>query len=129
MMLARLVITFPLVAACAHARSADEYRTDTAVVLSAHASDLKACYDQVLTTNPHAAGRVTVRFAVEEKTGRVRDVQLDTTRTTAPQEVSQCVVAALPAATLSPPDRKRGEATWSWDFAPQPGSAPVPAPK
>lgn len=123
----RMLATGALIAGCAHARSADEYRAATAATLSARQNDLKSCYDQVLTTNPHASGRVTVKFAVEEKTGLIRDVVVDPAHTTAPHELSQCVVAALPAASVSPPDRKRGDATWSWEFSAQPAPANTPA--
>ena len=111
--------------ACAHARSADQYRTDMSAALASRDADIKTCYDQVLAKNAAAAGHVTVRFAVQAKTGHITDVQVDNTQTTAPPEVGQCVAAALPAVTLSPADPKQGNATWSWDF--QAGTAAVPA--
>ena len=117
-------------AGCAHARTADQYRTDVGTALGAHDADIKSCYDGVLATTASATGRVTVQFAVEEKTGRVTDVKLDSSQTTAPDAVSQCVLAALPAVTIQPADRKRGMATWSWEFTAQaaPPAAPASAP-
>ena len=120
------LLSMVAVAACAHARTADEYRDATGTALAARSGDIKSCYDQVLTTKPSATGHVTVKFAVEEKTGRIVDPKLDSSKTTAPDEVSQCVLAAIPAVTIQPGDRKRGEGTWSWDFTAS--AAPTPAP-
>jgi len=115
-----LLAAFALLAGCAHARSAEQYRADTEAALAGRSADLKSCYDQVLATKPTAAGRVTVKLAVAAKTGKIEDVQLDPSQTTAPDELSKCVLAAVPAASLQPGDRKRGEATWSWDFTAAP---------
>lgn len=111
------------IAGCAHARTPDAYRTDTEHALAAKHDDIKACYDKVLATTPTASGRVTVGFAIEAKTGRITDPRLDSSQTTAPDPVSQCVLTALPTITLAPGDPKRGQATWSWEFqagAPKP---------
>ena len=104
-------------AGCAHARTPDAYRADTDTALATKADDIKACYNKVLAKTPTAAGRVTVTFAVEAKTGRVTDPKLDSSQTTAPDDVSQCVLAAIPALSITPADPKRGQATWSWEFA------------
>lgn len=103
-------------AGCAHARTADEYRADTDKVLATKSDDLKTCYDKALATNPAAQGSVTVTFAVEEKTGHITDAKVDTTKTTAPPVVQSCVLDVLPAVSITPADRKRGEATWTWQF-------------
>jgi hypothetical protein len=103
--------------ACAHARTADEYRDATASALATQEAGIKSCYDQLLATTPTAAGRVTVRFSIAEKTGRVTDAKLDAAQTTAPEAIGHCVLAAIPAVAITPGDRKRGEATWSWNFA------------
>lgn len=109
-------------AGCAHARTPDAYRADTATVLAAQEADFKACYDDVLKTMPTAAGHVVVNFAVEPKTGRLVDAQIDTTQTTAPDAVNQCVLHKLPELSLASGDRNRGKATWSWDFVAQPAA-------
>lgn len=103
-------------AACAHARTAAEYSADTNTALAAHDSDIKSCYDKVLATTPKAAGHVSIKFAVEPKTGKIVDPTIDAAKTTAPQDVSQCVLGAVSTAAITPGDRNRGEATWSWDF-------------
>ena len=105
------------IAACAHARSPQAYEADTAKVIATQSGTIKACYDKVLATTPTAAGRVTVNFAVAEKTGQITNPQLDSAQTTAPDAVSQCVLAALPALVIAPADPKRGLATWAWDFS------------
>jgi hypothetical protein len=110
-------------AGCAHARTPDAYRADTGTALATKASDITACYNRVLAKTPTAAGHVTVTFAVEENTGRIADPKLDSSLTTAPDDLSQCVLAAIPALSITPADPKRGQATWSWDFA-TPTTAP-----
>ena len=114
-------------AGCAHGRTADTYRADTGTVLATKDADLKACYDHVLQTQPAAAGRVTVTFSVAPKTGALQQAAVDAASTTAPEAVSQCVLAALQSLAISPPDRNRGAVTWSWDF--QPGAPPAATPK
>ncbi len=37
--------------------------------------------------------------------------------TTAPDSVGQCVIANLDGVILQPGDKRRGEATWNWDFS------------
>lgn len=106
-----------VIAGCAHARTADQYRADTDKVLAAKTDDLKACYDKVLAMAPTAQGSVTVTFAVEEKTGRITNPMVDAAKTTAPDAVQACVLGVLPALVISPGDGKRGQATWTWQFA------------
>ena len=127
-MTAKICVLAVALTACAHARTADEYRDATRAALATRTSDIKACYDHVLTTKPKATGKVTVKFAIEEKTGRVVEPKLDSSQTTAPDDVSQCVLAAMSAVTIQPGDRKRGEGTWSWDFEASATPAPAPAP-
>jgi hypothetical protein len=106
-------------AGCAHARTPDAYRADTATLLAAQDSALKACYDKVLQTMPTAAGHVVVTFDVEPKTGHLTNAAIDPAQTTAPDAVNQCVLVQLPQLALAPGDRKLGKATWSWDFVAQ----------
>jgi hypothetical protein len=101
---------------CAHARTSAEYAADTGKALSAKGPEIKACYDRVLTTNPTAAGRVAVSFTVEADNGEIDQGHVDAAQTTAPQQVSECVLAAIPTVSISPPDRKQGQASWVWEF-------------
>lgn len=116
-MRAALVTICMTLVACAHARTPDAYQADTSKLLVTKSDDMKACYDKVLASTPNAAGRVTVKFTVEAKTGRVTNPVLDGAQTTAPEPVRQCVLTAMSDLTLAPADPKTGNATWSWDFA------------
>jgi hypothetical protein len=105
-----------VLAGCAHARTSDEYAADTQKSLADKAPEIEACYNRVLATTPTAAGRVTVSFVVEADSGHFDQGRVDAAQTTAPQEVSECVLAAIPAVAISPPDRKQGQASWVWEF-------------
>lgn len=118
------------VAGCAHARTPDAYRADTAALLASRQPDIQACYDRALKQKPDALGHVVVDFDVEPKTGHLVDPAIDRTQTTAPDIVNQCVLQLLPQLYLTPGDRNRGHATWAWDFVAQsqPAAATAPAP-
>jgi hypothetical protein len=100
-----------------YARSQKDYRDDTAKVLSSKNDELDTCYDGVLKTTPTAAGKVTVQFSVEEKTGKIVDVKADPAKTTAPQALTDCVTTAITGLVLAPPDQRKGLATFEYDFA------------
>jgi len=106
------------------ARGPEQYRDDTAAVLQSKQGDIKACYDGVLKNDAGAAGRVTVNFTVERKTGTVTAVQVDPS-STAPQPVQDCVASSLQGLKLAPEDRRDGLATFSWDFTPNTPAAPA----
>lgn len=107
-----------------YARSPQQYRDDTAKVLDAKSAEINSCYDTVLKTTPAAAGKVTVVFTVEEKTGKIADAKPDPARTTAPQPLIDCVVNAINGLMLQPPDQRKGDATFEYDFT-QPAAAPA----
>jgi len=107
-----------------YARSPDQYRDDTSTLLSTKSAELNACYDNVAKAEPTAAGKVTVLFTVEKKTGKIQEVAADPARTTAPQSLVTCVATALTGLVLAPPDQRDGKATFEYDFA-RPGGAPV----
>jgi hypothetical protein len=107
-----------------YARSAEQYRNDTANLLASKNAELDTCYDNALKTTPAAAGKVTVVFTVEEKTGKIANAKADPARTTAPQVLSDCVTSAINGLSLSPADQRKGLATFEYDFARQ---APAPA--
>ncbi|HEY5960744.1 MAG TPA: AgmX/PglI C-terminal domain-containing protein [Polyangiaceae bacterium] len=102
-----------------YARSATQYRDDTAKLLSSKQTELDNCYDTAVKTAPTAAGKVTLQFNVEEKTGKLTDVKADPARTTAPQPLIDCVVNAVNGLVLDPPDQRKGIATFEYDFARQ----------
>ena len=110
-----------------YARSPDQYRDDTSNVLSSKSAELNTCYDNAVKTEPTAAGKVTVQFTVENKTGKIKDVAADPARTTAPPSLVTCVVTALNGLVLNPPDQRDGKATFEYEFA-RPAAPAAPAP-
>ncbi len=111
------------------ARSPDQYRDDTSNLLSTKSGELNACYDNVVKTEPNAAGKVTVQFTVEKKTGKISNVTADPARTTASQSLVSCVVTAINGLVLNPVDQRDGQATFEYDFArPAAPGAPPAAP-
>ena len=109
------------------ARSPEMYRDDTAALLETKNAEIRACYDQQLQANQTAAGTVRVQFMVQKDTGMIVDPQVDAAGTTAPAEVSTCVVNAINGLTLTPPDQNDGQATFTWEFVAGGAPAEVPA--
>ena len=109
-----VLIGFALAAGtgCAGAiRTADPYRDDVAKVLETKNGDVKACYDNALKTNKTLSGKVTVKFAVEMKTGVFKDIKTD-----GPPELGACVSSALNGLVLDPGDANNGDATFVYEF-------------
>jgi hypothetical protein len=105
------------------ARSPEMYRDDTGKALATKQNEIRACYDGVLKANPGARGTVTVKFDVETETGKISHVTVDKTQTTAPDPVSECVTRSIDGLTLAPPDQRKGEATWVYEFQAPPTAA------
>ena len=118
-----IFVSLAAVSGCSFAaRSPEMYRDDTKAVLEKKNDAIRACYDGVLKSTPTAQGRVTVKFDVAEDTGKIGNVTVDRTQTTAPDPVSDCVVKNIDGLTIDPPDQRKGEAMWVYDFAaPPPG--------
>lgn len=110
------------------ARSPDMYRDDTQKALATKEQDIRACYDGVLKTTPGAAGKVTVKFDVETENGKFVNVHADKGGTTAPDAVAECVTKSLEGLSIAPPDKRKGEATFVYEFAAPTGGAPAAAP-
>ncbi|MDB4939315.1 MAG: hypothetical protein JWP87_6287 [Labilithrix sp.] len=109
------------------ARSPEMYRDDTKAVLQTKSNDIRACYDGVLKTTPGAAGKVTVKFDVENEQGKIVNVTVDKPNTTAPDPVAECVTKSIAGLGISPPDARLGQATFVWEFsAPAPGVYATP---
>ncbi|NVB39705.1 AgmX/PglI C-terminal domain-containing protein [Pseudenhygromyxa sp. WMMC2535] len=112
-----------LTSACSFAaRDTDSYREDTSQLLDTREGQLQACYDQELTRSPDMAGKLTVTFTVQEKSGELTSVTWDRDRSTVSESLATCVVTALGGLALDPPDQRAGEATFSYTFA---NSAPT----
>ena len=109
------------------ARSPEMYRDDTQKVLDTKSADIKACYDGVLQGSPGVGGKVTVKFELEEDTGKIKNVVVDQPNTTAPPSVSACVQTALQGLAISPPDARLGQAAFVYEFSQPPAPAAAPA--
>lgn len=107
-------------------RSPDMYRDDTTKALSTKNEDIKACYDGAVKSHPGAAGKVTVKFNVEEKTGKFTDIAVDKANTNAADPIPECVTKAIAGLSITPGDQKKGEASFSYEFT-APAAAAAPA--
>jgi hypothetical protein len=105
-----------LLGACSfHARDADTYRQVTRELVDTRGQDLQDCYEVALRTNETVSGTVVVNFTVEKKTGKIMNPVV-APATTAPAEISKCVVNAIEGLQLDPPDAREGQATFTWRF-------------
>jgi hypothetical protein len=93
-------------------RTAEPYRDDVAKVLATKNGDVKACYDNLLKGKKDLAGKVTVKFTVEMKTGAFKDVKI----ADGPPELGTCVSSAVSGLVLSPGDINNGDATFVYEF-------------
>jgi hypothetical protein len=100
-----------------NARTPDAYRDDTAKLLATASEGITNCYNQVLKTNPTASGSVTVRFVVQDDTGKLRRIKVDPARSSAPPAVQECVTKYISDLKLEPADSQKGVAMFSWDFS------------
>jgi len=98
-------------------RNEGAYKSDTRMLLSAHNSKIKTCYDKALAQDATVAGVVVVKFKVKAETGAVVEAAVDAAGTTAPAALSTCVVRTLDGLFLEPADKNDGHATFRWDFS------------
>jgi hypothetical protein len=103
------------------ARSPEMYRDDTTKALQTKNEEIRMCYDGVLKAQPGAQGTVTVKFDVgddgaNENAGRIHNVSVDKSRSTAPDAVAQCVTKSITGLQISPADARKGEAVYSYEF-------------
>lgn len=110
------LIVLSLAGCSFHARSTEDYKTDTRKLLSSKDAEIQACYNAQLATNPAQSGKVVAQFTVEKKTGKVTEVTADPTQSTAPEGLQSCVINAVQGLSLKPEDRRDGEATFTWVF-------------
>lgn len=93
-------------------RDAKTYDDDVSKLLATKSGDVKACYDTALKANKTLAGKVTVHFTVEYKTGTFKDIKTDGDAT-----LGSCVSGALNGLVLQPPDDGHaGDATYVYEF-------------
>ena len=117
------LVSFLLAGCSFAARSPEMYRDDTKAVLDTKSNDIRACYDGVLATQPGVQGRVTVKFDVDVESGKIVNVAVDKAGTTAPAPLADCVTKSLTGLGIAPPDKMKGEATFTWEFAAPTGFA------
>lgn len=122
------LVTFAALTGCGFAaRSPEMYRDDTQKVLETKSADIKACYDGILHGKPGVGGKVTVKFEVEEDTGKLKNVTVDQASSNAPPEVGECVKKSLEGLAINPPDARLGQAAFVYEFS-QPPAPPAPPP-
>jgi hypothetical protein len=105
------------------ARGLEAYRNDTSALLETRTAQLQRCYGDALKTDAGLSGTVTVQFRVENKTGTITSPSVDHSKSTAPPVLGDCVVKAIDGLTLAPPDRNEGQATFVYEFKPNPAPA------
>ena len=104
--------------ACSHvARDTASYERDTSALLDTRADRVQACYASELARNPNLVlGTLTITFRVNKKSGKLSPADWDRNRTTVSEGLATCVVTALAGLELDEPDRRDGEATYSYSF-------------
>ncbi len=113
---AALVLATVGTSGCAFfARSAEDYRAVTRELVDTKTGSIRDCYDAALLTSQGASGSVVVNFTVAKKTGTIMNPAVDES-STAPADLSQCVVQAVDGLVLDPPDQRDGLATFTWEF-------------
>jgi hypothetical protein len=104
------------------ARDTKTYERDTSALLDTREAQLRACYDAQLVRNPSLVGKLTLTFSVEKKTGEIIELTWDKNRTTVDEILATCVMTALSGLQLAEPDRRDGQATFSYSFRVEPGA-------
>jgi PBP1b-binding outer membrane lipoprotein LpoB len=106
-----------LVGCSFYARGPDSYREAVRGMLETKRPDVEACYKRSYEADQSAQGRVIAKFDVEPKSGKVVRPEIVNEGTTANEALKQCVLSSLEGLTLAPPDQRKGEATFTWEFA------------
>ena len=113
-----ILIVLALCAGCSfYARGKDDYKKAVRNVLDGQSESIEKCYRAELESNDKAKGKVVVRFDVEPKTGAFANVEVVKDDTTANKPLQKCVLGAFDGLKLEPADQRKGEATFTWDFA------------
>ena len=108
------------VAGCGAAvRDQTMWNADVGKAFGTKQGDMQSCYDNILKTDPKAAGKVAIAFDVETEGGKIQNVTVEKGASTAPEPLQQCVVQSLQGLAVSPPDAKLGQGKWTFEFAPK----------
>ena len=100
-----------------YARGANDYREAVRQVLDTKSPEIETCYRSELKGNDKAQGKVVVHFDVAPKTGDFTNAEVVKGETTAEKPVQKCVLSAIDGLKLDPPDQRKGDATFAWDFS------------
>lgn len=99
------------------ARDTATYKSDNRKMLETKNSDIRACYDQALATDPNLKGEVTVSYMIEKKTGKLTNLKVNADKSTAPEGLQNCVMGALEGLKMPRPDRRDGQVqSFTWSF-------------
>jgi hypothetical protein len=110
-----------------NARAPEQYRADTAALLETQNAAVKQCYDNILRVDPGVSGRVAIKFTVKEETGEITSPAIDSSATTAPEPLAQCVLQAVSNLKLVPPDENEGHARFIYEFRVNQATTVTPA--
>lgn len=120
-----LAVFVLLTPACSYiARDTATYERDTSALLDTRADAVQACYDAELARNPSLVGKLTVRFEVEKRTGKLVALEWDRNRSSVSDTLATCVVSALYGLELAEADRRAGDATFTYVFRAVEGPRP-----
>jgi hypothetical protein len=115
----RIVVLAFAVAACGGTkRSTQQYRADSEAALQTRHGQIEACYQKALEADPKTHGTLTIHFTVEKKTGRFKNASVDTTKSSAPEPIVNCVIGGLTGLKLEPADKNEGRATFVYQLQP-----------
>jgi hypothetical protein len=99
------------------ARDTETYKQENRSLVETRTSDIKACYDAALVSNPNLKGEVSISYTIEKKTGNLTNITVLTDKTTAPEDLQNCVVSALEGLKLAEPDQRDGIVqSFTWSF-------------
>ena len=111
------LLCFSLLGCSFYARGPDAYRTAVRGLLDTKRPEVEACYKSSYEADKSARGTVVAKFDVEAKSGKVVHPTIVPEGTTANDALKQCVLSSLQGLTLQPPDQRKGEATFTWEFS------------
>ena len=114
----RAMLCVCLSSGCSYAaRDAATYERDTSALLDTRADPVHGCYEAELARNPNLiVGTLTITFTVNKQTGKLSPADWDRNRSTVSESLAMCVVTALAGLELAEPDRRDGDATFTYSF-------------
>lgn len=105
-------------------RTPEVYHADVKAMLDSQSEPIRICYEKVLKKDPKAAGTVVVHFMLfagwvdmKNEYGTT-DRGLVKAKSSAPNDVSDCVIKHLENLRIEPTDKAYGDVVWTWEFSP-----------